>query len=123
MNERAGRNDDVVVKIMDQSDWEAAERTGSYAGSAHDVRDGFIHLSTPGQLAGTLEKHYADKENLVAIAFLAGDLGGDLKWEVSRGGALFPHLYCALPCGRARAVVKIERAPDGRFLIPDLVIS
>lgn len=120
MPDRAEVSLGVVVKIMDQTAYEQALAAGRYAGSADDMRDGFIHLSAPEQLAGTLEKHYAGRSDLVAIAFLAEDLAPGLKWEVSRGGALFPHYYGTLPMDRARRAVSITRAPDGRFVIPDL---
>ncbi len=71
--------------------------TGFFAGSAADARDGFIHFSTVAQLSDTAEKHFAGIDDLVLIAVNACALGGNLKWEVSRGGDLFPHLYGALP--------------------------
>lgn len=117
------RGDRVVVKVMDLDEWERACAAGSYAGSADDIRDGFIHLSTPSQLAGTLDKHFNDRNGLVAIAFLDCELVPDLKWEVSRGGAMFPHYYGQLPTTRACAVAEIARGPDGRFIVPDLEIA
>jgi uncharacterized protein (DUF952 family) len=83
----------IVYKVAVASDWDRALQTGRYSGSADDVRDGFIHLSAQHQLRGTLEKHFKHKRNLVLIALEEGSLGPVLRWEPSRGGELFPHLY------------------------------
>jgi len=90
-------NEQTVYKISDLGEWEAAVARGIYAGSKDDIRDGFIHLSTAGQLAGTLARHYQGREGLVLIGFAVSGLAAALRWEVSRGGELFPHLYAALP--------------------------
>ncbi|MFM1813365.1 MAG: hypothetical protein RLZ98_60 [Pseudomonadota bacterium] len=108
-----------VYKIATGEDWEAACRRGTYAGSADDLRDGFIHFSTAGQLPGTLEKHFAGRDDLVLIAFDAADLGGALKWEPSRGGELFPHLYAALDTTLAHAVMKLAVDDSGRHVLPE----
>jgi uncharacterized protein (DUF952 family) len=86
-----------IFKVCGVAEWAAAEKQGFYAGSADDRRDGFIHFSTLTQLAGTLAKHYPGRDDLVLVAVQAEALGDALKWEPSRGGALFPHLYAALP--------------------------
>lgn len=88
--------DDVIYKILRASEWEAALTAGSYHGSEDDRRDGFIHLSNSAQLDGTARKHFAGQTDLVLVAFRSRDLGEALRWEPSRGGALFPHLYGAL---------------------------
>jgi len=82
-----------VFKIATVAEWSKAMTSGIYAGSSDDLRDGFIHLSSEEQLHGTLEKHFKGKGDLVLIAFETSRLGPELKWEQSRGGALFPHLY------------------------------
>lgn len=87
----------VVYKICPAAEWRAAERAGVFAGSAADVQDGFIHFSTEEQVPGTLERHFSGVPDLLLIAVNAAALGVSLKWEPSRGGALFPHLYGALP--------------------------
>ncbi len=92
----AARHPAIVYKILPSADWAAAVAAGVYAGSADDARDGFIHLSTAEQLAGTAARHFRDKPGLVLVAFEAAALGEALRWELSRGGALFPHLYGAL---------------------------
>jgi uncharacterized protein (DUF952 family) len=95
----------TVYKICERNEWTAAEAAGSYPGNADDARDGFIHLSAEDQVAGTLEKHFAGRADLLLITIEADALGSDLKWEPSRGGALFPHLYAPLPLS---AVVEVS---------------
>lgn len=85
--------ENIIYKIATATEWSKATKAGIFEGSSDDRRDGFIHFSTQYQLAGTLEKHFKDKGDLVLIAFEAGKLGPELKWERSRGGELFPHLY------------------------------
>lgn len=90
----------IVFKICPAADWAAAERTGRYDGSPVDHRDGFIHLSGESQLRETARRHFAGQSGLVLVAFDAGNLAG-LKWEPSRGGDLFPHVYGSLPANSA----------------------
>jgi uncharacterized protein (DUF952 family) len=90
-----------IYKICRRHEWEAAERDRVFRGSPDDQRDGFIHFSTAEHVPGTLEKYFAGESGLVLIAVDAGALGTALKWEPSRGGALFPHLYGELPLGDA----------------------
>jgi uncharacterized protein (DUF952 family) len=87
----------IVFKIARAADWEIALAQGHWRGSADDLRDGYIHLSSAGQLRGTLEKHFRGESDLVLIAFEELALAPALKWESSRGGELFPHLYGTLP--------------------------
>ena len=96
-----------VFKVCPAPEWAAAEAAGHYTGSADDHRDGFIHLSTAAQLEGTLAKHFAGQSNLVIATIDVAQLGDALKWEVSRGGASFPHYYGVLPMA---AVIKTEAA-------------
>lgn len=111
--QRAG----LVYKILAAADWAAACAAGSYPGSADDARDGFIHLSTGEQLAGTAAKYFRDKPDLVLVAFEATALGEALRWEPSRGGALFPHLYAPLSAALARWQKPLPLGPDGVPLI------
>lgn len=83
----------LVYKILHQAEWHALERDGELRGSAVDLRDGFVHLSSGEQVAETAARHFAGAEDLVLLAIDAGALGDALRWEPSRGGALFPHLY------------------------------
>jgi uncharacterized protein (DUF952 family) len=85
-----------VVKLLRAAEWASFDAQGSFAGSADDVRDGFIHLSTPEQAVVTREKYFAGEAGLVEVTCDAAALGDALRWEPSRGGALFPHLYRAL---------------------------
>jgi uncharacterized protein (DUF952 family) len=86
-----------IYKICSEAEWHAALATGSYAGSADDARDGFIHFSSAEQLAATAAKYFAGRTDLVLVAVDAASLGAALRMEPSRGGALFPHLYGPLP--------------------------
>ncbi len=103
----------TIYKILTAHEWRDAVRSGSYAGSADDVRDGFIHFSTAEQLGGTAAKYFRGKPDLVLAAFEAASLGPSLKWEPSRGGALFPHLYGPLPTTLALRVEPLPLDPDG----------
>lgn len=98
---------DDVFKVATRTAWQAACRDGVFRGSCDDLRDGFIHLSAPHQLAGTLERHFKGQLDLVLISFKSSDLGAALKWEPSRNGDLFPHLYAALPTAAARATYEL----------------
>ena len=85
-----------VYKILTRSEWIAAQDAQVFKGSAIDLRDGYIHLSTADQTAETARLHFRGQEALVLLKVPAGPLGDRLKWETSRGGRLFPHLYGAL---------------------------
>ena len=87
----------TIYKICERALWEAAEAERVFVGSSADTRDGFILFSTAAQLAGTAAKHFAGLKDLILVAVDADALGGELKWETSRGGELFPHLYAVLP--------------------------
>lgn len=91
----------LAFKLVDQAEWTAARTAGVYAGSAVDLADGYIHLSGADQLAETARRHYAGRSALVLVTVDLSGLGDDLKWESSRGGALFPHLYAPLPVAAA----------------------
>ena len=86
----------VVYKICSKTVWEEIRKLASWTGSPHDLQDGFIHFSTESQLPGTLLKHYAGQSELMLLSIDSVALGDALKWEPSRGGDLFPHLYGAL---------------------------
>jgi uncharacterized protein (DUF952 family) len=98
----------LIYKLCSQTEWAAAVAAGSYAGSADDARDGFIHFSTAAQLGATAAKYFAGRTDLVLLEVDAGLLGGALRFEPSRGGDLFPHLYGALPL---HAVLSSKRYP------------
>ena len=107
-----------IYKICTAAEWREAERTGAYGGSAVDRRDGFIHFSTAEQAAETAAKWFAGQSGLVLVAVDSGALGDKLKWEPSRGGALFPHLYGPLD---VKAVLRVDPLPldaSGRHMFP-----
>lgn len=92
-----------------------------FRGAAVDRQDGYIHFSSADQVAETAARHFAGIEDLVLIAVEAQALGSALKWEPSRGGALFPHLYGPLPHDAVRWVKPLRLGPDGRHVFPELV--
>lgn len=102
-----------VYKILTADDWAAALSSGAYHGSADDRRDGFIHLSTFEQVRGTAERHFKGRSDLVLVAFDATALGPLLRWEPSRGGVHFPHLYGPLPATLALEVQSMTLDANG----------
>ena len=83
----------LILKIFRRPEWDAFRAAGETADAPIDLADGYIHFSTPAQAAETAAKHFAQESDLVLVACDPAALGPKLKWEVSRGGALFPHLY------------------------------
>ena len=110
----------TIYKICTAAEWREAEQAGAYRGSAVDHRDGFIHFSTAGQAAETAARHFAGQRDLVLIAVDAAALGERLKWEPSRGGALFPHLYGELPVAAVRKVDPLPLDAAGKHALPRL---
>ena len=110
----------AIFKICPASAWRDAERDGVYRGSADDLRDGFIHFSTAEQVAGTAKKHFSGQSGLVLVTLDADALGEALRWEPSRGGALFPHLYGELDPSAARGVTELPLRADGSLALPEL---
>jgi len=108
----------LIYKILRSSEWEAFEAAGETRGAPVDLADGFIHFSTAGQAAETAAKHFAGEDGLWLVAFEAGRMGDALRWEPSRGGQLFPHLYRVL---RRDEVVWAKPLPlaDGRHVFPE----
>jgi uncharacterized protein (DUF952 family) len=86
----------LIYKILRADEWAALAAQGETAGAPVDVADGYVHFSTAAQAAETAARHFAGAEGLKLLALDADDLGDALKWEVSRGGAKFPHLYAPL---------------------------
>ncbi len=114
-----GRGADLtrLYKILDRAAWEAAGRAGVYHGSDVDLADGFIHFSTASQAEETARRHFHGQDDLLVLAVEADTLGEALRWEPSRGGALFPHLHGPLPC---HLVVEVRSAPLGEDGVPEL---
>lgn len=110
----------LVFKIVTAAEWQAAEQAGVFAGSAGDVRDGFIHLSTAAQVRETAARHFTAQPHLLLVAFAAVALGPALKWEPSRGGALFPHLHGALDPRLALWAKPLPLAAGGGHVFPPL---
>ena len=110
----------TIYKICTASEWREAEQAGVYCGSAVDHRDGFIHFSTAEQAVETAAKWFAGQRDLVLVAVDAGALGDRLKWEPSRSGALFPHLYGELTLAAMRRVDPLPVDGAGRHVFPDL---
>lgn len=110
----------LIYKIADEAAWRSAEAAGVFLGAPIDLADGFIHFSTAEQVLETAAKHFAGREGLVLAAFDAGQLGDALRYEVSRGGDLFPHLYASLDPSLAAWVKPLPVGLDGLHLFPDL---
>ncbi len=111
--------DRVVYKIAPKALWREAEAAGRFEGAPVDHADGYIHFSTAGQARETAAKHFAGQDDLLLVAVDAATLGEALKWEVSRGGALFPHLYDALQLSAVLWARPLPLGADGRHLFPD----
>lgn len=97
-----------IVKLLRAAEWAAFEVSGVFAGSPDDLRDGYIHISTPDQVAGTAAKWFAGEIGLMALTLDADALGDALRWEPARGGVLFPHLYRPL---RRDEVIETSQVP------------
>jgi uncharacterized protein (DUF952 family) len=110
----------TIYKILPASLWHDAQKTGVFAGSEIDLKDGYIHFSTAQQAAETAAKHFAGQHDLVLLHVDASVLGKALKWEPSRGGALFPHLYGKLDVKRVARVDPLPLDQDGRHIFPRL---
>jgi uncharacterized protein (DUF952 family) len=108
----------TVYKICPETLWREAEAAGRFDGAPIDRADGFIHFSTASQAVETVAKHFAGQDGLLIIAVDAAKLGDALKYEVSRGGALFPHLYAPLPLDAVKWVKPLPLGADGRHLFP-----
>ncbi len=108
----------LIYKILAAAEWLDAERRGVFAGAGIDLKDGYIHFSTAEQAEETAAKHFVGQADLVLVAVDADSLGETLKWEVSRGGALFPHLYGGLATRDAVWVKPLPLAANGRHVFP-----
>ena len=108
----------LIYKIVSAAVWDAAVAAGRFDGAAIDLKDGYIHLSTAAQVRETAARHFSGADGLVLVALNPDDLGDALKWEPSRGGALFPHLYAALDPAQAVSVRTLPLGRDGAHAFP-----
>jgi uncharacterized protein (DUF952 family) len=111
----------TIYKICDAALWRDAEAAGTFRGAGIDMRDGYIHFSTAGQVKETAARHFAGMSDLLLIAIEVGSLGAALRWEPARDGALFPHLYGELPLACVLWVKPLPLAADGRHVFAELV--
>ena len=113
---------EFVYKIATEAAFAPARNGTDFAGMPIDAKDGYMHFSTAGQLAETLRLHFAGQDGLVLLAVRTADLGADLVWEPSRGGALFPHLYGGpLQTSAIAWEAPLSVAPDGACTLPEAV--
>jgi len=108
----------VAYKVL-TADQRAELEQGTFGGAPVDLADGYIHLSTADTLTGTVDKHFAGQADLHVAAVDLTGFGDTLKWEVSRGDLLFPHLYAPLPLAAVTAMAPLARAADGTVALPD----
>jgi uncharacterized protein (DUF952 family) len=109
---------DLIYHICKAAEWDRAGAAGCYGGSSQDEADGFIHFSTAAQVAASAAKHRAGQDGLMLIEVDAMRLGPALKWETSRGGQAFPHLYGPLPLAAVTRVHPLPLGRDGRHVFP-----
>jgi uncharacterized protein (DUF952 family) len=111
---------ELIYKIAPRALWQVAEAAGMFDGAPIDHADGYIHFSTAAQAVETAAKHFAGQDDLLLVAVEADRLGAALKYEVSRGGDLFPHLYAALPMDAVLWVKPLRLDAEGRHQFPEM---
>jgi uncharacterized protein (DUF952 family) len=110
----------LIYKILPGAMWAQAKKDGVFSGSDVDVRDGYIHFSTASQAVETAAKHFAGQRDLILLYVDTASLDAALKWEPSRGGALFPHLYGDLALDAVTQAAPLPLGPDGAHQFPTL---
>ncbi len=110
-------NDETAYKVLTGTEF-AALAAGCFEGAPVDLADGYIHLSTAAQLTGTVDKHFAGQSGLMVVAVDLAALGEAVRWEISRGGQKFPHLYGRLRMAAVTAHAPLARAADGSVKLP-----
>jgi len=110
---------EYIYKIATKAQWDEALETGVFTGAPIDLSDGYIHFSTAGQAKDTAAKHFHGQTNLKLVTVATSALGETLKWEVSRGGDLFPHLYANLKTDDALSVVDLVEDETGGHIFPE----
>lgn len=108
----------LIYKILRPAEWSAVQKLGQLSGTPVDIADGFIHFSTAAQARETAARHFSGESELILLAVEPDRLSASLKWEPSRGGELFPHLYAALPLDHVVGIYRLSRAADGTHLFP-----
>jgi len=111
---------ETIYHICRRAEWAAAQAAGVYVGSSQDRADGFIHFSAAAQVIASAAKHRAGQADLLLLAVDGTALGPALRWEASRGGALFPHLYGSLPMTAVIWAMPLPLGADGRHVFPPL---
>lgn len=109
---------ELIYKIVSRTEWSDAELQGEFRGSPLDVADGFIHLSSAEQTVATAAKYFAGRDDLILVSVDAAALGDTLRWEASRDGDLFPHVYGMLPLQAVRSVDKLPLDANGNHEFP-----
>jgi uncharacterized protein (DUF952 family) len=107
-----------IYKILPAALWDEARAAGVFTGAPVDLADGYIHFSTAAQVRETARRHFAGQGDLLLLTIEAAPLGEALRWEPSRGGDLFPHLYAPLPVSAVLRVDSLPLGPDGH-IFPD----
>ncbi len=111
----------LVFKIAPTALWQEAEAAGVFAGAPIDLADGYIHFSSAGTVRETAALHFVGQADLLLIAVETDDFpASEMKWEASRGGTLFPHLYGKFPVSKARWVKPLSLDADGNHVFPEL---
>lgn len=110
----------VIYKIVEERAWRAAESAGAFTGAPVDVADGYLHFSTADQVEETAARHFRGQSGLLLVAVATDRLGPALRWEPSRGGAMFPHLYAPLAMDGVVWVKPLPLDLDGRHVFPGL---
>ncbi|MHA6287396.1 DUF952 domain-containing protein [Maricaulis sp. CAU 1757] len=108
----------IAYRLAAPERWAQAMADGVFKGDPHDVEDGFIHLSAAAQVEGTLVKHYGDHDRLLLVEIDLEALGDSVKWEKSRGGELFPHVYGEIPMAAVTGMRHVGRTQDGDWMLP-----
>ena len=110
----------IIYHMCRAEEWAAAVESGAYRGSSQDLADGFIHFSTGAQIVESARRHRAGQDGLLLVAVEVARLGDRLKWEASRNGDLFPHLYGALDPAESASVRPLPLGADGLHVFPEL---
>lgn len=107
----------IAYKILTSPQWAQWQAEGTFTGAPVDLADGYIHLSSADQVTETVNKHFAGQQDLYVVRVDLAPLGNAVRWEPSRGGALFPHVYGAMPVAVAVAALPLTRDADDLVII------